>query len=94
MPPLGSIYLIFMQFSANIVPDNRLLPPLLGMAAPSGKAWIRHCNFKTLKLKYLLLLFCVPLCTVYVQTGKGYSEMPVVDTSDEAISLEYCSSGH
>ena len=25
---------------------------------------------------------------------EGYSEMPVVDTSDEAISLEYYSSGH
>ena len=41
-PPLSPIlFFIFMRFSANIMPNNRLVPPEVG-APPPGKSWIRH----------------------------------------------------
>ena len=46
--PFRPISFIFMQFSAKILPKNRILPQVQGLAAPSGvdapsgKSWIRH----------------------------------------------------
>ena len=39
--PLSAFFLIFMQFSAKVMPNNRLAPPCW---RPSGKSWIRHCK--------------------------------------------------
>ena len=40
--PLSPISLIFMQFAAQFLANNRLVPPPLGMTFPSGKLLIRH----------------------------------------------------
>ena len=40
-PSLGAISFIFMQFSANILPNNRFEPPPLRLKFV--KFWIRHC---------------------------------------------------
>ena len=37
-PPWDPISFIFMQFSAHILPNNRLVPP-----SPLGKSWLCHC---------------------------------------------------
>ena len=42
-PPLDPISFIFMQFSANKLPNNRLMHSLWGWF-PSGKSWICHCS--------------------------------------------------
>ena len=45
--PLFNVFIfIFMQFSANTMPNNRLAPHS-GVGAPSGKSWIRHCKSLT-----------------------------------------------
>ena len=38
--PLSQIF--FMQFLAEIKPNNRLAPPPPGLAFPFGKSWTRH----------------------------------------------------
>ena len=45
-PPHGSISFIFMHFSAKILPNNRILAEIQGLAPqlPSRKSWIRHCR--------------------------------------------------
>ena len=42
--PHGKISFIFMQFSAKVLPNNRLAPNLLEFASSSGKSWIRQWN--------------------------------------------------
>ena len=42
-PPCGPISFIFVQFSGNNWPNNRLAPPLWSWRLPSGKSCISHC---------------------------------------------------
>ena len=42
-PPPVQFLFIFMQFSAKLLPNNRLASDSLGLAPPSGKSWVRRC---------------------------------------------------
>ena len=47
------ISFIFMQFSAKILPNNRLSPPPIGALSPmTGKCWIRHYKIEQLFVEW------------------------------------------
>ena len=46
-PPHGSISFIFMHFSAKILPNNRILAEIQGLAPPFGKSCIRYCRYSS-----------------------------------------------
>ena len=41
-----------LSFLGKIGQNNKLAPPSLGMALPSGKSWIRHCQI-SLSIKFM-----------------------------------------
>ena len=54
-PPLSQICFIFIQFSAQIMPNKRLVPHPLVLATLSGKSWTRHWTGLTMRQFHKIL---------------------------------------
>ena len=94
--PLGPISFIFMQFSAKLLPKNRLTNPSLGMAAlPSGEILYLPMEIVIstgiyLSISPLIVFFTIAKCFKFASERRNHQQVAIQYRQQTKPGIEMC----